>query len=240
MMQEELAILTTILGHQPRDEALFIEALTHGSHGAKGGSKGVNKAGSTQAGKDYQRLEFLGDRVLGLAIATELYRRFPRESEGALSSRLNALVTGTLCAEIARELGLPPLVRLGKQARDDGGRDSDNILGDVLEALIGALYLDAGVDAAMAFVLRCWGERVGAVREAPKHPKSALMEWAAANKRKPPEYTVIRRDGPDHAPRYTVEASINLIGSATAEGTSKQDAEKAAAAALLEQLEKGA
>jgi ribonuclease-3 len=239
-MQEEIAALIAITGHQPQDEALFIEALTHGSHGAKGGSKGVNKSGAGIAGRDYQRLEFLGDRVLGLAIATELYRRFPRESEGALSSRLNALVTGSLCAEVARELGLPRLVRLGKQARDDGGRDSDNILGDVLEALIGALYLDAGVDVAIDFVLRCWGERVGAVREAPKHPKSALMEWAAAHKRKPPEYTVTRRDGPDHAPRYTVEASIHLMGSASAEGTSKQDAERAAAAALLIKLENSA
>ncbi|QJQ33084.1 ribonuclease III [Sphingomonas lacunae] len=238
-MQEEIAVLAAITGHQPRDEALFIEALTHGSHGAKGGSKGVNKGGGSLAGKDYQRLEFLGDRVLGLAIATELYRRFPRESEGALSSRLNALVTGSLCAEIARELGLPPLVRLGKQARDDGGRDSDNILGDVLEALIGALYIDAGIDVAVAFVIRCWGDRIGAVQVAPKHPKSALMEWAAANKRKPPEYRVVWRDGPDHAPRYTVEASIDLIGSASAEGTSKQEAERAAAAALLTKLENG-
>lgn len=239
-MHEDIAALAALIGHQPRDETLFIEALTHGSHGAKGGSKGVNKGGAAVAGRDYQRLEFLGDRVLGLAIASELYRRFPRESEGALSSRLNALVTGALCAEIARELDLPPLVRLGKQARDDGGRDSDNILGDVLEALIGALYLDAGIDVAMAFVLRCWGDRVGAVRDAPKHPKSALMEWAAAHKRKPPDYTVIRRDGPDHAPRYTVEASIHLIGSASAEGNSKQDAERSAAAALLNKLENGA
>lgn len=239
-MQEELAALAAITGHRPRNETLFIEALTHGSHGAKGGSKGVNKGGAVQVGKDYQRLEFLGDRVLGLAIANELYRLFPKESEGALSSRLNALVTGAVCAEIARELGLPPLVRLGKQARDDGGRDSDNILGDVLEALIGALFLDAGVEPAMAFVLKCWGERVGADRTVPKHPKSALMEWAAAHKRKPPEYTVIRRDGPDHAPHYTVEASIHLIGSALAEGTSKQDAERAAAAALLNKLENSA
>ena len=109
-----------------------------------------------------------------------------------------------------------------------------------MEALIGALYLDAGVDAAVQFILSSWGERIGSVREAPKHPKSALMEWAAAHKRKPPEYRVVHKDGPDHAPVYAVEASIHLMGSARASGASKQEAERAAAAALLSQLEKSA
>lgn len=220
--------IAAIIGHEPRETALFVEALTHGSHGAKGGNAG---------GRDYQRLEFLGDRVLGLIVAAELYRRFPKESEGQLSARLNGLVTGEVCAEIAREIGLAPMIRLGKQARDDGGRESANILGDVVEALIGALYLDAGLDDARRFVLDCWGERIGAVREAPKHPKSALMEWAAANRRKPPEYRVVSRDGPDHAPRFTVAVAVANAGEATASGTNKQDAEKAAAAALLAQLE---
>lgn len=239
-MTEDMALIAAIIGHAPHDEALFVEAMTHGSHGAKGGSKGVNRGGNAAAGKDYQRLEFLGDRVLGLVIATELYRRFPKESEGALSARLNGLVTGATCAEVARALDLPPLVRLGKQARDDGGRDSDNILGDVVEALIGALYLDAGMDAAARFILSSWGDRIGAVRDAPKHPKSALMEWAAAHKRKAPDYQVIRRDGPDHAPNFTVEARIAHLGVASATASSKQEAEKAAAAALLAQLEKDA
>lgn len=239
-MDDTLARLAAMIGYQPRDAALFTEALTHGSHGAKGGSKGVNKDGAPRAGKDYQRLEFLGDRVLGLVIATELFRRFPRESEGALSARLNGLVTGASCAEVARALGLPPLVLLGKQARDDGGRDSDNILGDVVEALIGAMYLDAGMDEASRFILSSWGERIGAVRDAPKHPKSALMEWAAAHRRKPPDYRVTYRDGPDHAPIFTVEASIANTGRASATASSKQEAEKAAAAALLIDLEKSA
>ncbi|NKB15922.1 MAG: hypothetical protein HC774_01780 [Sphingomonadales bacterium] len=112
-------------GHAPTDPSLFVEALTHGSHGAR----------------DYQRLEFLGDRVLGMVVAEALYAAFPLESEGALSARLNQLVTGACCADVARQLELPALIRLGKQARDDGGRDSDNILGDVMEALIGALFL---------------------------------------------------------------------------------------------------
>lgn len=220
----DMKALANIIGHEPRDPALFIEALTHGSHGQKGS-------------KDYQRLEFLGDRVLGLVIATELYRRFPKESEGQLAARLNGLVTRDVCAEVARELALPPLVRLGKQARDDGGRDSANILGDIVESLIGALYLDGDMAAASDFVIANWGTRIGAVRDAPKHPKSALMEWAAANRRRPPEYRVVSRDGPDHAPRFTVAVAIHAVGEASASGTNKQEAEKAAALALLAQLE---
>ena len=218
--------LAEILAYEPQDSALFIEALTHGSSTTKA------------AARTYQRLEFLGDRVLGLSIAHELYRRFPHEAEGQLSARLNGLVAGEVCADVARQLGLPPLVRMGKQARDDGGRDSDNILGDVIEALIGALYLEAGMDKAEAFILASWGARIGAVLEAPKHPKSALMEWAAAHKRKPPEYAIIARDGPDHAPRFTITVSVPHVGAAQGTGTSKQEAEKSAAAALLSQLEK--
>lgn len=219
----DITTLAAILGHTPQDEALFVEALTHGSHGGKGA-------------KDYQRLEFLGDRVLGLVVAAELYRRFPRESEGQLSARLNGLVTGDVCADVARQLGLGPLVRLGKQARDDGGRDSGNILGDVTEALIGALFLDAGLDAAADFIIASWGGRIDAVRDAPKHPKAALMEWAAANRRRPPDYRVVSRDGPDHAPRFTVAVAIHNLGEATGIGTNKQEAERAAAIALLDTL----
>lgn len=214
--------LTTIIGHQPNDMSLFDDALTHGSLGG---------------GRDYQRLEFLGDRVLGLVIADALFARFPHEQEGQLSARLNGLVTRETCADVARDLGIAPLVRLGKQARDDGGRDSANILGDITESLIGALYLDAGLDAARRFILASWGERIGALKEAPKHPKSALLEWAAAHRRKPPEYAVVSRDGPDHAPRFTVAVAIRNAGEATATGASKQEAETAAARALLSQLE---
>lgn len=217
---EALAVIT---GYAPRDSALFEEALTHGSHGGKGT-------------RDYQRLEFLGDRVLGLVIAEALLLAFPNEAEGQLSSRLNALVSRERCAEVARAISLAPLIRLGKQALGDGGRDSDNILGDVLEAVIGALFVDGGLDEARRFILTRWGERLRAAPVAPKHPKSALLEWSAANRRKPPEYHIDRRDGPDHAPRFTVRVSIANAGDASATGTSKQEAETAAAAALLGQL----
>ena len=191
--------------------------------------------GSVSVG-NYERLEFLGDRVLGLAVAHWLYEQFPDEPEGRLSRRLNALVTGEVCAEIAREIGVPTMLRLGKQARDDGAVDSVNVLGDVMEALIGAVYLEAGLDAATVLVRRIWGARVNAGDEAPRHPKSAIQEWAAATGRKPPQYALVSRTGPHHAPRFVVEASIAGAGTAQAQGATKQEAETAAAARLLTEL----
>ena len=207
---------------EPADLAPFERALTHGS----------------QAAANYERLEFLGDRVLGLVIAEWLFERYPNEAEGALSRRLNALVTGAVCADVARATGVVPHLRLGKQAREDGAHDSDNVLGDVMEALIGALYLDAGLEPVRVFIRRAWGPHIDAHTEAPRHPKSALQEWAAANNRRPPEYEVVDRSGPNHAPRFRVKVSIGKLADAEAEGTSKGAAETAAAAALLEKLAK--
>ena len=212
--------LTNALGAPPRDLALYQRALTHGS----------------AAGESYQRLEFLGDRVLGLTIARWLYAAYPAEPEGELSRRLNSLVTGVVCAQVARDIGVSAHLKLGKQARDDGAYDSDNILGDVTEALIGALYLDHGLDMAEAFIREHWAPLVESHVDAPRHPKSALQEWAAAHNRRPPVYTITDRSGPHHAPRFTVTVSIGSAGEASATGTSKQDAETAAAAALLAQL----
>jgi ribonuclease-3 len=210
------------LGHAPRDIGLFRRALTHGSQG----------------GPSYQRLEFLGDRVLGLSIASWLYQLFPDDPEGKLSARLNAVVSGEVCAEVGRELDVPAHLILGKQARDDGAQLSDNVVGDAVEALIGALYLEAGLDGAAAFVRRAWEGKLDRRAEAPKHPKSALQEWAAARQCRPPVYSLIDQHGPHHAPSFTVRVEVGgkRGGSATAEGSSKQEAETAAAAALLEQL----
>jgi ribonuclease-3 len=213
--------LETALGRRPNDPDLFERALTHASF----------------EGDHYERLEFLGDRVLGLAMAAWLYETFPDEPEGKLSRRLNTLVARDTCAEVGRELGLATRMRLGKQARDDGAADSDNVLGDVVEGLIGALFIDSGIEAAADFVRRSWGDRVNADDQAPKHPKSALQEWAAAHDRKPPVYSLIGRTGPSHAPRFAVEVEIRGVGSASAEGLSKQEAETEAAARLLGQLE---
>ena len=219
-MSELAAWLEEKLGHRPRDLAPFEAALTHASFGEG----------------NYERLEFLGDRVLGLAVAHWLIETYPDEPEGSLSQRLNALVTREVCAEIARKLELTPRLRLGRQAIDDGVFDSDNVLGDVVEALIGALYIEAGLDAASGFIRRIWGERVENQEKAPKHPKSALQEWAAAHDRRPPEYRLTGRSGPHHAPRFGVEVEIKGTGTASAEGLSKQEAETAAAKALLEKL----
>ena len=213
--------LARTFGRDDLAPARFERALTHGS----------------QAAENYERLEFLGDRVLNLLIAEWLFERFPDEPEGKLSRRINALVTGAVCADVARELGAVPHLRLGKQARDDGAGDSDNVLGDVMEALIGALFLEAGLDAARAFVRGAWADRIETQVKAPKHPKSALQEWAAAHDRKAPEYTVVDRSGPGHAPRFTVKVAIGRLAEASAQGTSKQEAETAAAKALLRELE---
>lgn len=216
---ETIAALT---GARPSDLGLYHQALTHGSSGAG----------------DYQRLEFLGDRVLGLVLASELFARFPKAAEGELSSRLHALASGETCARIAQRLGLSAHVRFGAQAISDGGRQSDNVAADVLEALIGALWLDRGEAAARAFIVRLWGEMIAGQVEAPKHPKAALQEWALARKRRPPEYRLVRREGPDHAPRFRVAAAIGQLAEAEGEGASKQAAEKAAATALLDLLTK--
>jgi len=214
------AWLEALLKEAPGNAALYTRALTHGSASAD----------------NYERLEFLGDRVLGMIVSEWLFRLFPTEKEGQLSRRLNTLVTGSICAEIAREIGLPPHIVLGKQARDDGAIDSDNVLGDVMEAVIGALYIDKGMEAARTLIHRLWNSRITGTAAAPKHPKSALQEWAAAHQRKPPVYALLGRTGPHHALRFRVSVTINGVGEAEAEGASKQEAETEAATRLLETL----
>ena len=222
-MTAELAdFVAQTLAYQPNDLSLFEAALTH----------------SSAQGNNYERLEFLGDRVVGLLIACWLYERFPTESEGKLSQRFNSLVARETCAEVGRELGLPALIRLGKQAREDGANWSDNVVGDVVEALAGALFVDGGLEAARVFVRRRWAPLVQEQRKAPKHPKSALQELAAAKGLSNPDYEVIRRGGAHHSPHFTVRVSITNLGQAEGEGTSKQEAETAAATALLESLTK--
>jgi len=215
---ETHAFLTALAGREPVDEALWLEALTHGSTGAA---------------RDYQRLEFLGDRVLGLVIGEWLYR-LEGADEGRLSQRLNALVSRTTCAAVARSIGLGQHIRLGKQARDDGGQESDNILGDVMEAVIGASFVTHGFKATRDMVRTLWADEVAGKAGEAKHPKSALQEWAQGKGRPLPTYRVLDRTGPDHAPVFTVEVAVAGVDPAIAKGKSRQEAEKAAAKALLE------
>lgn len=212
------AWILEITGEKPRDEALYIRAVTHGSFGEK----------------DYQRLEFLGDRVLGLTVASHLYELFPTEPEGKLSQRLNGLVSGKFCGKIAVILGVSDHLRLGKQARDDGARQSAKVLGDVMESLIGAVYLDHGMEVARQFILRHWGAYVVKPDQDIQHPKSALQEWAASNNRKVPEYQLVEKSGPDHDLKFRVKVMINKIGEVEASESSIQAAETAAARLFLE------
>jgi ribonuclease-3 len=221
MSSEIEAFVLDQLGHRPNDLSLFELAFTHSS-----------------VGRDsYERLEFLGDRVLGMVIANALYRRYPAEPEGYLSRRYNGLVDRDTCAANGREIGVPALIRLGKQAREDGASQSENVVGDVVEALIGALFIDGGIEAAERFILKLWEPDLASQRRAPQHPKSALQELAAAKGCKPPEYEVVGRTGAHHAPKFTIRVSVAKLGEAMAEGSSKQEAETAAAAALLSQLQ---
>lgn len=213
LSNDTLAFLTRLAGRAPADEGLWLEALTHGSTGAA---------------RDYQRLEFLGDRVLGLVIGEWLYT-LEAADEGRLSQRLNALVSRATCAAVARTIGLGEHIRLGKQARDDGGHESDNILGDVMEALIGASFVAHGFESTRDMVRALWGDAVAGKAGKSKHPKSALQEWAAGNRRKVPEYRLVERSGPDHAAKFTVAVSIKGVGEAEASGSSMREAETAAA-----------
>jgi ribonuclease-3 len=207
------------LGFAVADEALWLEALTHGSTGAA---------------RKYERLEFLGDRVLGLSVAEWLYRN-DAGAEGELALRLNTLVSRQTCAAIAREIGVPEHIRLGKQARDDGASDSDNVLGDIMEALLGAGMVERGFAPTREVVERLWQPALEG-RGRSKHPKSALQEWAAGGRRKSPEYEVVERAGPDHAARFTVRVSVRNVGEIEATAGSKQDAETEAARLFMERF----
>ena len=207
-------------GFTVRDEAAFRSALTHGSTGDA---------------ENYERLEWLGDRVLGLSISDWLFNRSDAP-EGELAQRLNALVARETCAHIARDIGVPEHVRLGKQARDDGAHDSDNVLGDVMEALLGANFLQAGFDPTRDLIHHLWKEAIEGARGRSKHPKSALQEWAAGNRRKPPKYELLDRSGPDHSANFTIRVAVAGVGEVEATGSSKQAAETAAAMAFMEKF----
>lgn len=220
--------IETVIGHAFADPALLDDVLAHADR-LDGGQRRRSAAG-------HERLEFLGDRVLGLIVAHALIGRHPGEAEGALNLRLVGLVRAETLAEIASGLGLAGWLR--EAAGAPGATVTESLLADTLEALIGALYLDGGLAAAQAFVLRHWAERLE--RATPRRDaKTALQEWAQARGLALPAYRLVATHGPDHALDFAVEAAVGGEPPETGRGRSKRAAEQAAAARLLERLEGG-
>lgn len=211
------------LCHAFKDRALLDRALTHSSAARAGGKANDNEV-----------LEFVGDRVIGLLAAERLAEVHPDAPEGELSRRLSALVSGKACAEVGRRMGLGDALRLAGSETKGGGRDKPSILADAAEAVMAALYLDGGLAVARGVFLDLWDETFAAVADAaPRDPKTTLQEWAQGLGRPLPAYAVVARSGPDHRPMFTVSVAVEGLAPETGEGPSRQEAEKAAAAALL-------
>ncbi len=224
---EAVVALEQRLGHAFRDKALLERALTHASvgEGAPVGAHGP---------RDNERLEFLGDRVLGLLTAERLFRDFPTADEGRLSSSLHALVDKTACARVGEAWGVGAALRLSPGETKTGGRRKAGVIADAVEAILAAVYLDGGLEAARAVFDRAWaGDLAAPPARSLTNPKSALQEWAQGKGRPLPTYSIVERAGSDHAPTFTVEVSVEGVEPLTARGRSRQDAEKTAAAALL-------
>jgi ribonuclease III len=219
----DTAPLEERLGYHFEDKQLLACALTHVS--ASGGAAGRSK--------NYQRLEFLGDRVLGLAIAEMLFATFPNASEGDLSQRLSELVRRDTCAEVALAWDVGPYLKLGGGDVQSGGRKSRPILADVCEAIIGAVFLDGGYDAAKALVERAFSERMTTNRRLLRDPKTVLQEWAQGRGLPTPTYRLVEQTGPDHAPRFSVEAKVGTLEVAVGSAATKREAERDAAQNLL-------
>ncbi|MEO0635690.1 MAG: ribonuclease III [Pseudomonadota bacterium] len=224
------AELEALIDHRFGDHELVARALTHTSA----------RQISDETGH-YERLEFLGDRVLGLTVAELLWRRFPDASEGELNRRLSALVNGETCAEVADEIGLHKFIRTGADVRQITSKRMASVRADVVESLLAVIYLDAGLPAAHKFVERHWGERVAQNKAARRDPKTALQEWAHAMRQKSPVYAVLDRSGPDHDPRFEVQVRLEPVSDkgtqkldgATGRGRSKRAAEQDAAEQTL-------
>jgi ribonuclease III len=214
-----LVKLENLIGYQFKNPQLCEHAFTHGSKQSKLA--------------DYQRLEFLGDRVLSLVIADDLFSRFAREPEGQLAARLSQLVRGETCAVVGQKLGLDEFIIVGQVEKSKGVQRIASVVGDVVEALIGALYLDGGLEVARKFILQCWQELLNTSPADSKDSKTFVQEWALARAMPLPLYEVVGREGPEHAPVFTISLKVGALNFATGIGASKQGAEMAAAAAFI-------
>ena len=219
---DEREALESALGHRFDAVDELCRALTHSSQ-AKGAGPGAH----------YERLEFVGDRVLGLCVADMLYAAFPNAPEGELSVRFNSLVSGETCTEVCDDIGLHRFIRVGADIKQVTSKRMRSVRADVVESVIAAIYRDGGLEAARSFVERHWRERLEAKGAAVADSKTALQEWAHAAHATTPAYNVIGRDGPDHAPRFTVEVTVGAKVKASGEGSSKREAEQMAAQRVL-------
>lgn len=218
------AALEERLGHVFKDRGLLTRALTHSS-------------ASTE--KSNERLEFLGDRVLGLVIAEKLHALYPGDAEGALALKFNALARRDACVKAAEAAGIAPHLILAASEAVSGGRRKAAILSGAIEAVIAALYLDSGIEVARVFIEKYWADAFANLGRDMRDAKTALQEWAQAREgkaRTAPTYRVVRREGPDHAPIFAVEVSVEGEAPETGEGLSKREAEQAAAKAMLDRL----
>ncbi|MEQ8936748.1 MAG: ribonuclease III [Amphiplicatus sp.] len=221
MSSPGIEALEARLGHRFSDSTLLERALTHSSLSAGGKVR------------DLERLEFLGDRVLGLLTAEALWRRYPTYEEGELAPMLNALVRKETCAKAALAYGLDQLIRMSPHEDEAGGRKKKAILGDACEALLGALYIDGGLDAARRAYDLFWTPNLEALSKAHRDAKTALQEWSQERKKGTPQYTVVGSGGPAHAPAFEVEVRIDGYKPSRGEGRSKREAQMAAASAFL-------
>lgn len=218
---EERAALEKAIGYEFRAKERLDRALTHSS-------------ARTSGGTNYERLEFLGDRVLGLCVAELLFEKFDSANEGELSVRLNQLVSAATCAEVADSLELHKFIHTGADVKKLTGKRMLNVRADVVESLIAALYLDGGLEAARRFVLSHWRDRAAKADGGKRDAKTELQEWAHARFQVTPAYKVLDRSGPDHEPRFTVLVEVNGVAPETGVERSKRAAEQVAATKLLE------
>lgn len=219
-LSTELAEFSKRLGYTFNQAELLIRALTHPSMSSP------NRANN-------QRLEFLGDRVLGLVMSEALFSKDKTATEGVLAPRYNALVRKETCAEVAKSIDLGTVLKLGRSEQKSGGRRKDALLADALEAVIAAVYLDGGFEPARRLVLALWGDRIDQVEDDARDPKTSLQEWAQARGQNPPRYSEVSRDGPDHQPTFTIQVALESGQTEQATAGSKRLAEQAAAKALL-------
>lgn len=222
--------LEAALGYVFKNRDLLAQALTHRS------ALGQRQEGASIASNE--RLEFLGDRVLGIVIAERLLTMFPREAEGSLAPRFAALVSAPALATVAMACDIARFIRIAPGQRADDSETA--VLADACEALIGALYLDGGLDTARAFILSHWEEPMRASALPPKDPKTALQEWAQGRALPLPEYRVVSNEGPSHAPVFVMTVSVEGVGEEAGSGRSKRQATSAAAAAMLARIAKDA